>query len=74
MVQVGDSYGKWTVISLEAPRYHGHIQVLVQCECGRRRYIPQSYLVRNERPSRQCRICARKACAAMRFGTRPSKA
>jgi hypothetical protein len=72
-VQVGDTYGKWTVVSLEAPKYRGHIQVRVRCQCGRQRNIPRSYLVRSERPSRQCQVCARKACAYMRFGTRAAK-
>lgn len=69
-MDIGDIYGKWTVISLEAPRYRGHVQVRVRCACGRERYIPRSYLMRNERPSRQCQVCARKVCASMKFGSR----
>jgi hypothetical protein len=74
LVEIGDTFEKWTVISLEAPKYRGHIQVRVQCECGNKRAIPRSHLTRNERPSRQCQVCARKVCAAMRFGTRTVKA
>ena len=69
-VSVGDVFGKWTVISLDAPRYKGHIQVQVQCECGAQRCIPRSSLTRTERPSRQCKDCARKQAASQRFGTR----
>jgi len=72
-MEIGEKYGKWTVISLDAPKYKGHIQVVVQCDCGKKREIPRSYLVRKERPSRQCQECARKMCAYMRFGTRPIK-
>jgi hypothetical protein len=70
LMEIGDTFGKWTVISLEAPKYSGHIQVRVQCECGTKRAIPRSYLIRDGSPSRQCQWCARKACAAMRFGSR----
>jgi hypothetical protein len=69
-IEVGDRFGKWTVISLDAKRYKGHIQVRVRCDCGSERDIPRSYLVRLERPSRQCKQCARRFCADMRFGSR----
>lgn len=69
-MEIGDRFGKWEVISFDAKRYRGHIQVVVRCDCGSERAIPRSYLIRNERPSRQCQTCARKACAALRFGTR----
>ena len=71
-VYVGQKFGKWTVISLEAPRYKGHIQVQVRCECGSTRCIPRSALTRWERPSRQCQACARKQSARQKFGTRPN--
>jgi hypothetical protein len=73
-MEIGDTFGKWTVIGLDAPKYRGHIQVRVQCQCGKERNIPRSYLTRSERPSRQCQVCARKMCAAMRFGTREAEA
>jgi len=73
-VEIGEKYGKWTVISLEGPKHRGHVQVRVRCDCGHTRYIPRSYLTRNERPSRQCETCARKYCASMRFGTRKPEA
>ena len=69
-MQVGERYGRWVVISLDAPRYRGHAQVRVRCDCGTERVIPSIALTRSERPSRQCQRCARKLVARQRFGTR----
>lgn len=69
-MDIGERFGKWTVISFDASRYKGHIQVVVQCECGAIRAIPKSHLTRNERPSRQCQDCAQRVSASRRFGTR----
>lgn len=69
-VEVGAKFGKWTVVSLAAPRHKGHVQVVVRCECGAERNIPRSYLVRTERPSRQCAKCQRRESARYKFGTR----
>lgn len=80
-LEVGQKFGKWTVLEYTSFRKHNQVCWLCECECGEKRYISAYELKRGH--STRCRKCADKSYIApycingherARWGRTPTRA